>query len=511
MITAGIESVFQWDVLAVIAAAAIYGIAIGAIPGLTATMAVALMVPLTFYLDDVQAIAAIVTTVTCSIFAGDLPTTLVRIPGTPASAAYADDAYALTRAGRHVHALHVCLWCSVLGGLFGVLVLVFAAPPLAQIATQFTSFEYFWLYLLGLSCAVIVSPGSRLKGFLALLIGLLLSTVGLGTDFSAPRMTFGFDQLITGVRFIPAMIGLFGISEVLRNALRPDELPQAESSKIAAVDAETVSSLDQEKDSNRGLGVLLWKRKLSLFRSSTIGATIGMLPGAGADIAAWISYAVSKQFSRHPKQYGHGSTEGLADATGANNAALGGAWIPALVFGIPGDSVTAIAIGVLMMKNITPGPGIFAADANPDQTTLVASIYVTFVVANLMLIPIGLAAIRAASLLIKIPRRILLPLIVMFCIIGSYSMSGSYFDILLMLAMGLLGFTLETWKVPLGPIVLGLILGGELEHRFLQSLTVSSDPSAFFANPISITLGGLCILLWSWPLVTRFRNNRAGG
>ncbi|MEM1071038.1 MAG: tripartite tricarboxylate transporter permease, partial [Planctomycetota bacterium] len=193
MIAAGIESVLQWDVIAVIAIAAIYGIAIGAIPGLTATMAVALMVPLTFYLDDVQAIAAIVTTVTCSIFAGDLPTTLVRIPGTPASAAYADDAFALTRAGRHVDALKICLWFSVLGGLFGTLVLAVAAPPLASLATRFTSFEYFWLYLLGLSCAVIVSPGSRLKGALALLMGLLLSTVGLGTDFSTPRMTFGFD------------------------------------------------------------------------------------------------------------------------------------------------------------------------------------------------------------------------------------------------------------------------------------------------------------------------------
>ncbi|MEE2937894.1 MAG: tripartite tricarboxylate transporter permease [Planctomycetota bacterium] len=506
MFTAAIESVFQLDVLVVIAMAAIYGIAIGAIPGLTATMAVALMVPLTFYLDDIQAIAAIVTTVTCSIFAGDLPTTLVRIPGTPSSAAYADDAYALTRSGRHMDALHLCLWCSVLGGLFGVFVLACAAPPLAQIATQFTSFEYFWLYLLGLSCSVIVSPGSRIKGFFALLIGLLLSTVGLGTDFSVPRMTFGFDQLVTGIRFIPAMIGLFGISEVLRNALSPDGLNQLDRlNQSESEQREPTSPLHQADNLGPGLGAWLWNRKLPLFRSSTIGATIGMLPGAGADIAAWISYAVSKQFSHHPKQYGRGATEGLADASGANNAALGGAWIPALVFGIPGDSVTAIAIGVLMMKNITPGPGIFDAAANPDQSTLVASIFVTFVVANLMLIPIGLGAIRVASVLIKIPRRILLPLIVLFCIIGAYSMTGSYFDVSLMLAMGLLGFMLETWKVPLGPIVLGLILGGQLEHRFLQSLTVSSGLSAFFANPISITLGGLCILLWSWPLIKRLR------
>ncbi|MEM8672016.1 MAG: tripartite tricarboxylate transporter permease [Planctomycetota bacterium] len=494
MIAAGIESVLQWDVIAVIAIAAIYGIAIGAIPGLTATMAVALMVPLTFYLDDVQAIAAIVTTVTCSIFAGDLPTTLVRIPGTPASAAYADDAFALTRAGRHVDALKICLWFSVLGGLFGTLVLAVAAPPLASLATRFTSFEYFWLYLLGLSCAVIVSPGSRLKGALALLMGLLLSTVGLGTDFSTPRMTFGFDQLITGVSFIPAMIGLFGISEVLRSAIRFSDSKRSDPVTRTGSISEGAS---------RGIVALATQRLTALVRSSSIGATIGMLPGAGADIAAWISYAVSKRFARDPSQYGRGSTEGLADATGANNAALGGAWIPALVFGIPGDSVTAIAIGVLMMKNITPGPGIFDAQANPDQASLVASVYVTFVLANLVLIPVGLAAIRAGSLLIRIPRRILLPLIVLFCIIGAYSMSGSYFDVWLMLAMGLVGFGLEAKKVPLGPIVLGLILGGELEHRFLQSLTVSSGPMSFFGSPISVLLGLMCLLLWGWPLLSR--------
>ena len=238
-----------------------------------------------------------------------------------------------------------------------------------------------------------------------------------------------------------------------------------------------------------------------MLRSSVTGTMIGMLPGAGADIAAWISYAVSKRFSSQPQQYGKGSLEGLGDATGANNAALGGAWIPALVFGIPGDSVTAIAIGVLLMKNITPGPGIFDAAENPDQATLVVSIYVTFVIANIMLIPLGIAAIRAGTLLIQIPRRVLLPIIVMFCIVGAYSMSGSYFDVSVMLAMGLLGFVLEKYDFPLGPVVLGLILGSQVEHRFLQCLTKSTDILAFFSSPISIVLGIACIMLWFAPIV----------
>lgn len=487
--------VCQWSVLVVIIVSALYGTLVGAIPGLTATMAVALLVPITFYMSDVQAIAAIVTAVACSIFAGDIPSVLIRIPGTPASAAYAADGYALTKQGRHVLALSICIWFSIVGGLFGTVALATAAPLLARVATQFTSYEYFWLFVFGLTCAVIVSEGSLLKGTLSLLLGLLLSTIGLGTDFSAPRLTFGQDALITGISFIPAMIGLFGISEVLRNAL---VMGSNDISLTAPVLQTRLGHVFRHE-----VAPLMWRRKWHLLRSSTIGAFIGLLPGAGADIAAWISYAVSKKLSRHPEQYGHGSIEGMGDGTGANNAALGGAWIPALVFGIPGDSVTAIAIGVLLMKNITPGPKIFDATANAHQAALVTSIYIIFVISNLILIPIGIAAIRAGSWLIQIPRRILLPMIVVFCTVGSYSMSASYLDVWVMLVMGLLGFVLEKWKFPLGPIVLGLIMGGPMEHRLLQCLSKSTEVSSFFASPISLGLGFVCIALWLSPFVLR--------
>lgn len=488
-----ISQVASWEVLLVMLLAASYGLAVGSLPGLTATMSVALMVPLTMYLSDVQAIAAIVTTVTCSIFAGDLPAALLRIPGTPASAAYANDAYALTKQGLAQHALGTCLWFSILGGLFGTFVLVFAAPQLAKVASQFTSFEYFWLYVLGLTCAVIVSTDSRLKGFFALLVGLLLSCVGLATDFSVPRMTFGFNELIQGVHFIPAMIGLFGISEVLKSVLNFDSNldNQSRDAEMKGTPANPLSPAI----------AMSWRRKLSLLRSSTIGSFIGMLPGAGADIAAWISYAVSKRFSKAPEKYGKGSTEGLADASGANNAALGSAWIPALVFGIPGDSVTAIALGVLLTKNISPGPGIFDAGENPGQFTLVLSIFLVFILANIFLLPLGYAAIRIGSILVEIPRQLLMPLLVISCIVGSYSMAGSYFDIWVMLAMGLLGFALERFKIPLGPVVLGLIMGGALEHRFIQSIAGSSDFFAFFSRPIAAILAAVCLALWVLPLL----------
>ena len=505
VLRAAIANVFDIEVLLIIAVSAAYGIFVGSIPGLTATMAVALMVPMTFFMSDVEAVAAIVTSVTCSIFAGDIPAALVRIPGTPASAAYASDAYALTQQGKPELALTVSLVFSVLGGLFGTLVLAVAAPQLARIATQFTSYEYFWLYVLGLTCAAIVADQSRVKGLFALLLGMLLSTVGLGADYSVPRLTFGFDQLITGINFIPAMIGLFGISEVLRNSLRLTDPQDPES-----IDANNAGgNIDERKASMfetvRDVLQSAVGRCGHLARSSTIGSLVGMLPGAGADIAAWISYAVSKRFSKAPSQYGAGSVEGLGDATGANNAALGSAWIPALVFGIPGDSVTAIAIGVLLMKNITPGPQIFDYTSKPDQAALVFSIFVTFVLANLILIPLGLVAIRTGSMLIRIPRRIMLPAIVVFCIVGSYAMNASYFDVWTMLAMGVLGFVLERRSIPLGPVVLGIILGGQIEHKFIQCVTKSESVTAFFDSPISIGLGATSLLLWFLPIIMSWR------
>lgn len=501
MLTASLQSVLEPRVLLIIVMSAAYGIFVGSIPGLTATMAVALLVPLTFFLSDVEALAAIVTTVTCSIFAGDIPATLVRIPGTPASAAYANDAYALTRRNDHQRALGVSLYFSVIGGLIGAVTLMIAAPQLARIAEKFTSYEYFWLYILGLTCAAIVSEGSRLKGAFALLLGILLSTVGLGTDYSVPRLTFGFDQLITGINFIPAMIGLFGVSEVLRNAIVLRSGEDEVENSLPKLGLRAVFT--HMRDSIRGIAAsalpLAWLRKWHLLRSSGIGSLIGMLPGAGADIAAWIAYAMSKRLSRHPEQYGRGSLEGIGDATGANNAALGAAWIPALVFGIPGDSVTAIAIGVLLMKNITPGPDIFNFES--DQSVLVLAIFLTFILANIILLPLGMLAIQGGSLLVRVPRRVLLPVIMLFCIVGSYAMAGSYFDVWVMLAMGVLGFVLERFGIPLGPVVLGMILGSAVEHKFIQSLTKSDDISAFFAGPLRVGLALLCLALWCVPLL----------
>jgi putative tricarboxylic transport membrane protein len=489
-----LAQVLDPTVLIVIAAAAAYGTLFGSIPGLSATMAVALVVPLTYFLSPLAALAAVVTLEACAISAGDIPSALVRIPGTPASAAYADDLYQLAQRGRYHSALGVCIAFSALGGLFGVAVLWLFAQPFARLATLFTVVEYFWLYVLGLGCAVVVSRGSALKGAFALLLGLLFSTVGLSPVHTAARFTLGRPELYQGVSFIPALVGLFGLSEVLRNVRTVGRPVRLASVPDAVTHPNSTSVFG-------GALTLFRRRPRQALQASAIGTLIGILPGAGADIAAWVSYGVSKRTSATPEEYGRGSLEGVADAGAANNSALAGAWVPALTLGIPGDSITAIVLGIMMMKNLQPGPEIF-----DKQAVLVHSLYLVFVLANLALLPAGYLAVRASGMLVRVPRHTLLPIIVLFCVLGSYAIAGSYFDVGIMLMMGVLGFALERWQVPIGPVVLGIILGGPLEERFIQAMTASQGSLAvFFSRPSAAILGALALLVWLLPAIGAWR------
>ncbi len=381
---AALGMVFAWDVLAVILGASLFGLLIGAIPGLTATMATALLVPVTFFMEPLPAISAIVAATAMAIVAGDIPGALLRIPGTPASAAYTEEAYLMGRQGKIGQALGVNLACSVVGGLIGVAFLVFFAPLVADFALRFTSDEYFWLALLGLSCAVLVSGADPLKGAISMLIGLLISMVGMDSVSGQIRFTFGISDLLGGISILPVLIGLFAIAELLR---RMPEIGHTHFPPPPPV----------EKPFS-GVGRLMWQYKGGIARSGVLGTLIGALPGAGADIASWISYALSRKLSRTPEKYGTGHPEGLVAASSANNAALSGAYIPALVFGIPGDTITAIIIGVLMMKGITPGPDVFTSSA-----TLVNAIFIVFILANLLLLPLGMLAIRGARHILAVP------------------------------------------------------------------------------------------------------------
>ena len=370
--------------------ASLYGLFVGAVPGLTATMATALLVPVTFFMAPIPAIAAIVTATAMAIFSGDIPGCLLRIPGTPASAAYTDEAYAMTKKGQAEMALGAGLVFSAVGGLFGTLVLIVAAPALAEFATRFSSFEYFWLLLLGLTCAVFITSDRPLKGLITLFLGLLVACVGLGNPAGFPRFTFGNTEMMGGIGMISMMIGMFAISEIIRFVV--DTSPPAE--------------MVVEKVGNVFAG----------------------------------QWALAKKY---PVQILRGS--------------------------IPGDSITAIVIGVLYMKNMNPGPSLFTT--NPQN---IYAVFLLFIVANIIMIPMGILCIKAARRILKVPRNILMPIILVFCIMGTFAINNSLFDVGVMLVAGLVAYVLEENRFPIAPAILGVVLGSMLEENFITSM-IKSD------------------------------------
>lgn len=482
---AAFGQVFDPYVLVVILASAMYGLFVGAVPGLSATMAVALLVPVTFFMPAVPAVAAMVTATAMAIFSGDIPGCLLRIPGTPASAAYTDESYAMTKKGQSEVALGAGLVFSAVGGLFGTLVLITAAPSLAELALKFSSYEYFWLVLLGLTCSIMIASSSPLKGFVSLFLGLLIASVGMNNPAGLPRFTFGNSDLLGGLSLVPIMVGMFAVSEVLRYAITARNKVGIVQSSIGNV--------------FKGMWGLAVKYPLSVLRGSVLGTVVGALPGAGADIAAYMSYAVSKKFSKEPEKFGTGHPEGIVESGAANNSSLAGAWIPALVFGIPGDSITAIVIGVLYMKNLNPGPMIFI-----ENPVAMYAVFIVFILANLLMLPLGFLTIKLAKKILKAPRNILMPLILLFCIVGAYSINNSAFDVGIMLAFGLLAYLMEENGFPIAPTILGVVLGGMLEETFVSSM-IKADGNfiEFFNRPISGTLGVLTLLIWVLPVVMR--------
>lgn len=476
----------------VLLASAVFGLFMGAIPGLTALMATALMVPIVMFMEPVPAIGAIITASAMAIFAGDIPGALMRMPGTPASAAYTDDAYSLTMAGKAGLSLGAGLFSSVVGGLLSAVVLTFAAPSLAEVALHFSSVEYFWLGVLGVSCAIVIGGSSILKGLLSLFLGLALAMVGMDPIAGMPRFTFGVPDMLGGLSLIPVLIGLFAISELLRGAF---------------FEASTVARRPAIGQICSGMTRMLWNHRFGLLRGSGIGTLIGALPGAGADVAAWVSYAVERrvQKGRRSGDKEFEKVERIMSSGAANNAALGGAYIPATVFGIPGDAITAIVISVMFLKGVNPGPTIFIN--NPG---VIYAIFSIFFIANLLMIPLGLACIRLYGAILNVPAVFISPVILLFCIVGAFSADNVMFGVVLMLVFGLVGYVMESNEIPLAPAILGLILGPMLEQNFMTTMMkANGNPVAFFDRPIGGTLGVITLGAWALVLLLNLAASRS--
>lgn len=484
--------VFKPDVLLVMLASSCYGIVIGAIPGLTAVMAVSLIMPIAIFLDPVPALAAIIACDAMAVFAGDIPGTLLRIPGTPASGAYADDSYKLTQMGQAESVLGANCFFSAVGGLIGLVVLMTAAPALAEIALNFSTYEYFWLACLGLTCATFMTSQDKVKGIISLFLGLFLTTVGFDTITGQARFTFGITELLGRIHVIPVLIGLFAVSEIMR--------------RVSSTTPPEAMYNGQVKHIYKGI-FKLWRGHIPQFvRGNTVGVVVGALPGAGADIAAWLSYAISKKFSKHPEKFGHGSMEGIIESTSANNAALASAWIPAFVFGIPGDVTTAMVIGILYIKDLKPGPTAFI-----QHPEIIYSVFICFAVANVLMLTLGYFSIKAFRHILRIPPFVMLPVILVFCIVGAFSINNSLFGVGVMLFFGILGYIMEENDFPISPMLLAIVLGELLERNFIISMVKSGGNWVdFFSRPIAGTLGVLTLIFWMFPLVKKlFRHFRA--
>jgi len=463
------------------------GTVIGALPGLTATMGVALLIPMTFGMAPVLGLNMLIGIFIGGIYGGCISSILIKTPGTPASAATVLDGYPLAQKGQAVKALGMATIASGIGGLFSCVVLAFMAPMLASVALKFGPAEYFSLACFGL--AIIASLSSDiLKGLLVGCFGMLLSTIGSDPIGGVLRFTFGATGFADGVAFIPALIGLFAISEVLVQIERLFEKNE--------VTVKLTGSIPSLKEVISCWKTLLW--------GSIIGTFVGIVPGTGSGTASWISYSEAKRRSKNPELYGTGLLDGVAATESANNAVCGGALVPLLALGIPGDSVTAVLVGGLMIQGLTPGPMLFA-----ERPDVIIGIFTGSFVANIFMIIIGLAGIRLFAQVLNIPKRMLIMAIVMFCLLGSYSINMNVMDLFTMLTFGIVGYFLQKYNFSLAAVCISLILGPIAEENLrLAYIANQGDITVFITKPISCVFVILTIFSLCWPIYREWKTGK---
>ena len=488
----GLTAILQWQVLLFLAAGVSLGAVFGALPGLTATMGVAVLTPLTFWVSAEQGLAMLLGIYCGALPAGGIPAILINVPGTPASIATSWDGYALAQKGEAGLALGINAVMSAVGQLTSVFFLAVAAFPIANFALRFGPPEYFGLALFGISLMAGVSGGRVMKGMLAGMLGLGISLVGLDPMTAYPRYTFGRSDFLDGIAFVPVMIGLFGLAEVLVQI-------SDRHGKVANLPA-TLGRIWPRLEE--------WKRMLpATITGAGIGTFIGAVPAAGGDIGSVIAWEQARRLSRDQQRFGQGSTEGLAASCTAANGAVGGAMTTMLTLGIPGDAPSAVLIGALLIHGIQPGPLLFR-----DHRAFVFSLVFLMVLAAILIMVIGLLGARPLARALRIPNPWLWSAIVLFGVVGSYALNNAVIDVWVMFAAGILGFLLRKAEVPLGPLVLGLILGPMMESNLRRALILSrGDWFTILNRPIVLFFLAATVLTLVWPFLKRRRTHPAPG
>lgn len=460
------------------------GIAIGALPGLTATMGVALLLPLTFGMEAQNGILMLLGIYAGAIYGGSITAILLKTPGTPAAAATVLDGYALASKGEPGRALGISTFSSTIGGVISALLLMFVSPFLAKFALKFGATEYCALAVFGISIIASISGKSILKGLIAGGIGLALSTIGLDPINATPRFTFGSINLYSGFSFVPVMIGLFAMSQVL-----------------LMLEGEMTSEKFDTKKIKRVFPTWADIRQIlpTVIRSGIIGTFIGSIPGAGTDIGAFVSYNEAKRWSKHKEEFGNGAIEGIAAPEAGNNGVTGGAMIPLLTLGIPGDAVAAIMLGALTIQGLQPGPLLFT-----NNGVMMYTIFIGFLLANVCLMILGMSGIRLFTKITQIPRFILMPVIMLLCIVGSFAINNSMFDVYVMFGAGILGFFMTKIEIPTSPLILALILGSMAESNFRRSLLLFNGSfSQFLTRPITVFFLAAALITLFTPMIGR--------
>ena len=481
--------------LLLVAGGTAIGIFVGAMPGLSATMAIALLLPLTFPLPAASGLSMLASLYMGAMYGGSISAILLRVPGTPAAAATVLDGYPMARNGQAGKALGVSLIASFVGGLLSSIALLTVAPLLGKIALEFGPVELFAVAVLGLTIIASLSRGSTILGLLSGVLGTLFAMVGMDNITGVPRFTFGNINLFSGISFVVALIGLFSIPQAIRLIERKED-----TERKLVVNRITDKMLPTWKEFKPLI--------VTIVRSSFIGIVVGIIPGTGGDTACWFGYNEAKRFSKDKEKFGTGIPEGVAAAEAANNAVVGGALIPTISLGIPGSSSTAVLMGGLMGQGIMPGPSLMTEYADVTYT-LIWAVFLS----NFAMLFLGLLLTRMAISVTRVKDKIMAPLIIVLCVIGSFSINNNIFDVIMMFAFGILGYIMDKLKIPTAPMVVGLILGDMVNITLHQSLLISHGSWAIFAkNPVSATLLVIAFLslLQSTPLFSWVRKYGSG-
>ncbi|MCB9946058.1 MAG: tripartite tricarboxylate transporter permease [Geminicoccaceae bacterium] len=470
----------------------VLGITVGAIPGLTGAMLIALTLPLTYYMTPTDAVVLLIAMYVGSVTGGLITATLLRMPGTPSNVMTTFDGYPMARAGKPGRALGLGISASFIGGLVSWVFLLLLAKPLSIWATRFGPFEYFTLILMAMVLIASVSQGSLVKGLIAGMLGMLASMPGVDPSAGQPRLTFDWYMLNGGLKLLPVLIGVFAVSQIINDIL------------------ELGKKADRVEASSSGLLMSLrdWIRhSANMLRSSLIGTFVGILPGVGASIGSVIAYTVTRNVSKTPDEFGKGSEAGIVASEAANNATIGGALIPLIAMGIPGSVIDAILIGALMIHSIQPGPTLFLTNGDVVWAMIAACL-----IANIVMLFVMMGSVGWVARLATIPRQFLLPVIIVFCIVGSFGLDNTMFDVWVMLIFGLIGFALERARYPLGPFVIGFVLAPLMEEKLRSGLMMSGGSILpVFTRPVALLFLVAAVVLLTWSLISEWRQARERG